>query len=558
MAAGTKKPRVAKKRTASRRSGGARSSVAWKDAPNALAISGRKTLSGERVNPVSAMRLSAYFGGIRNIAEDLAKLPKSVVESLVPRGRLQLGEHAVTRVFHEDFNEFCDAFTGVQTITQWALGYGNGLAEIEIDGHGEIAALWPIHPTRVRLRFVDGNPVYSVSVDDVTGLSLREPVDYLPDEVLHLRGVGDQWQGWSIAQIAAESIGLGLAARGFAAAFFGNDTAIGNVVTLKGRIPKPERESYRNELQQAYASTARSHGLLVLDNEATLSRMGMPPQDAQFIETQEFTTEDIARFLRMPPHKLGHLKRASGWSTLEASNTDYVVDCLMPWAARWEKQARRKLLALERRRALVFFFQGQMRGDFKSRTEGLRAMVAGGIITPNEARETEDKNPSTEPGADMLWMQGAMAPMSRLISGPPAAPRPALPRGDPQPDEPADPPPTDAPEAPPEDDGAKAALLHSASERVSTKVVKAHDRHAAKHEKDLPAFSRWARGFFEGIREDLIHGFGQVLGERVGPWAAARSDALGRQSLDAFASAKPLSAESIETTLYESASEVMP
>lgn len=546
----------AKKRSPAR--GGRRAGVTWKgDTPSALAIGGRRTLSGERVTAASAMRLSAWFGGIRNISEDLAKLPKCVVEKLEPRGSKRLHDHPVSIALWDDFNPFCDAMTGVQTITQWALGYGNGVAEIELDERGQVVALWPIHPSRITLRFEHGRPVYQVRCDDLTE-KCREPIDYDADELIHLRGIGDQWQGWSMAQLAAESIGLGLAARGFAAAFFGNDTAIGNVVTMKGRIPKPEREAFRTELQTAYQTTARSHGLLVLDNDATLSRMGLPPQDAQFIETQEFTVEDIARFLRVPPHKLQHHKRAAGWSTNEASNVDYVTDCLMPWAVRWEKQIRKRLLALEsRRRTLVFFFQGQMRGDFRTRTEGYKSLIACGAMTPNEARELEDMNPSVLEGADHLWMQGAMAPIHILARGP-VRPTLALPPGAPPDDvaddkrDPEDKPPPEEP-----DDDAKKALVEVSAQRVAAKVEKAYARHASKHADDVPGFQRWSRSFFEGIREDLVAGFAAVLGDRAAMWAAARVNELGKRSLEAFAGKQPMTAAAVAERLVESATEIL-
>ena len=535
----TKSKRSTGKRRRAKRSG-RKAGVTWNPGPFSAAV-GAKTTSGERVTPSTAMGLAAYFAGIRNIAEDLAKLPKAVVERVESRGRNVLDDHPATRVLHEEFNPYCDAFTGVQTLTQWALGHGNGLAEIEWTERGELAALWPINPSRVYLKFDGGLPVYMVAVDDLTGRT-TPPMPYRPEELFHLRGIGDQWQGWSPAQVHAETIGLGLAARGFAAAFFGNDTAIGNVVTMAGRIPKEERESFRAGLQANYAGARRSHGLLVLDSDAKIARMGLPPQDAQFIETQEWTLEDVARILRCPPHKLGHLKRASGWSTLEASNTDYAVDTLMPWAVRWEKEAKRKLLRLEPRRSVVFYFQGMLRGDFKTRSDGYRGLIQGGVMTPNEARALEDMNPSDNPGADELWMQGAMAPLSRLLAGPPRPPTAAA----------AAPSPTeDPPEDAPADEARVAARAHTEAlaERVGRKVAAASARPAAKPAGDVPAFQRWARSFCEDVRDELVRGMAATLGERAAIWAAARAPEINRLVLDRFTSAEPVTADDVATVL---------
>lgn len=544
-----KKPQ-SKNRTRSRRqpARGRRAGVTWRTGPF-VATASVRTTSGERVNPTTAMGLSCYFAGVRNISEDLAKLPKSVVERVLPRGRSVLDEHPVTRLLDEEFNPYCDAFTGVQTVTFWAVGWGNGCAEIEFDDAGRVVAMWPIHPSRVTLELVKGVPVYNVLIDDLTG-RLTPPQPYPHHEIFHLRGAGDQWQGWSPAQLHAETIGIGLAARGFAAAFFGNDTAIGNVVTLEGRIPKQEREAFRQDLQQNYAGARRSHGLLVLDSNAKLARMGLPPQDAQYIETQEWTVEDVARILRCPPHKLGHLKRASGWSTLEATNTDYVVDTLMPWAVRWEKEARRKLLAGEPRRRAVFFFQGMLRGDFKTRSDGYRSMVQGGVMTPNEVRELEDMNPSASPGADELWMQGAMAPMSRLLAGP--APAAAASRG-------SDPTTEDEPPA----DGAADMSVEdrvrgeALAERVGRKVAAAFSRKASSHADDIEGFRSWTRRFTSRLTDELSRGAGPILGDRAAVWAQGRADAIGRLLVESFVDRRAVAAAAVEAELSESLTEVL-
>ncbi|MCC7139784.1 MAG: phage portal protein [Planctomycetes bacterium] len=544
-----KKPQ-SKKRTRSRRqpARGRRAGVTWRTGPF-VATAGARTASGERVTPSSAMGLSSYFAGARNISEDVAKLPKAVVERLLPRGRAVLDEHPVTGLFDDGFNPYCDAFTGVQTVTFWAVGWGNGCAEIEFNDAGDVVALWPIHPSRIRLDVSKGVPVYQVCVDDITGRT-TPPQPYEPSEIFHLRGIGDQWQGWSPAQVHAETIGIGLAARGFAAAFFGNDTAIGNVVSLEGRIPKQEREAFRQDLQKNYAGARRSHGLLVLDSNAKIARMGLPPQDAQYIETQEWTVEDVARILRCPPHKLGHLKRASGWSTLEATNTDYVVDTLMPWAVRWEKEARRKLLVGQPRRRLVFFFQGMLRGDFKTRSDGYRSMVQGGVMTPNEVRELEDMNPSTSPGADELWMQGAMAPMRRLLSGP--APTAAAPGSSSSTDV-VEPPADGAADTSVEDRVRGEAL----AERVGRKVAAAFARHASSHADDVEGFRSWARRFTSQLSDELARGAGPILGDRAAVWAQSRADAIGRMLVESFVDRRTVVAAAVEAELSESLMEVL-
>ena len=42
-----------------------------------------------------------------------------------------------------------------------------------------------------------------------------------------------------------------------------------------------------------------------------LHEVGIPPEDAQFIETRKFQIQEIARVFRIPPHMLADLDRAT-------------------------------------------------------------------------------------------------------------------------------------------------------------------------------------------------------------------------------------------------------
>ena len=61
-----------------------------------------------------------------------------------------------------------------------------------------------------------------------------------------------------------------------------------------------------------------------------------------------------------------------------------------------------------------FDFEGLLRADQKSRMDGYRVGVQGGIVTPNEARGWEGLPPL--PGGEQLYMQGATVPIEDVGS----------------------------------------------------------------------------------------------------------------------------------------------
>lgn len=80
-----------------------------------------------------------------------------------------------------------------------------------------------------------------------------------------------------------------------------------------------------------------------------------------------------------------------------------------------------------------------MRGDFKTRIEGIARGIQTGQLTPNEARELENRPRHDNPAADELLVQGATvvlgqtpAPTSAPSADPTAAPDPAAGENDDQ------------------------------------------------------------------------------------------------------------------------------
>lgn len=65
--------------------------------------------------------------------------------------------------------------------------------------------------------------------------------------------------------------------------------------------------------QELSAETGTKHGLnvsgLVFDeiHAQPYQQIGIPPEEAQFLETRKFPINEIARLYRIPPHMVGDL-----------------------------------------------------------------------------------------------------------------------------------------------------------------------------------------------------------------------------------------------------------
>ena len=107
----------------------------------------------------------------------------------------------------------------------------------------------------------------------------------------------------------------------------------------------------------------------------------------------------------------------SSFNNIESENASYVVDSLLPWFIRHEQNYNIQLLSEAQLNQGFYFkhnFEGLLRANSKDRAEYYKALISTGVMTPNEAREKEDMNPSADPLADQLWMPTGQIPLSKF------------------------------------------------------------------------------------------------------------------------------------------------
>ena len=51
-------------------------------------------------------------------------------------------------------------------------------------------------------------------------------------------------------------------------------------------------------------------------------KIGIPPEEAQFLETRKFQINEIARLYRIPPHMVGDLEKSS-FSNIEQQSLEF-------------------------------------------------------------------------------------------------------------------------------------------------------------------------------------------------------------------------------------------
>ena len=465
-------------------------------------LGGRRTRSGSEVGPDSALTLPSYYAGIRNLSEDVAKVPLVLSRLLENGGKEEATDDRRFDLLALRPNADMGAMTLREVMTAHAIGWGDGFCEIARSS-GQVVGLHLIHPSRVQILRGD----HMVDDRDAGGFHAAPLVYRVHDnegnflhlparDVLHIRGLGSVGiRGYSICRLMAEAIGIGLASEAFGASFFGNGAAVSGVLRNPATMDDATVERLRKQFKEKYSGPGNAGKPLILEEGMEYQRIGIPPEEAQFIQTRKFQVEEMARILRIPPHKLGHLEKAT-FSNIESQNIDYVNDTLTPWFSRWEQEVSVKLLSEgERRRFCVLHNVAFLtRGDAKARSERQRKLFSVGAMSPNDIRDEEGLNPIENgdtyylPSNMIRAEDAAKGVMAQKISakGPEKDPVDAK---------------QDSQEGP-QQQGAVGIepFLLDAAERMLTKQMRATERATKRHSGDSAAFCRWFDKFMSEQR----------------------------------------------------------
>lgn len=384
---------------------------------------------GMWVDHETALCLSAVFAAVRYISETIAALPWELRQRRADGGSDLAMTHNVYRLLRSRPNPEMSAFTWRMLMTANANTWGNAYAEIERDVMGRPVALWPIHPGRVEPKREDGRLYYFVtqarnSLLDYKNRTDNNEIRLDPENMFHLAGLStDGIKGLSVISLAARSIGAGLAADQFLASFYQNGAVTSGVLKHPQQLGDEGYRRLKEDFQARQSGPYKAWKPLILEEGMEWETMTMPLKDAQFLESRKFTIEEIARWFRVPPHKIADLDRAT-YSNIEHQSIEAVQDAIVPWVVRLEQEANYKLIGS--RNQGVFYskvnINGLLRGDSAARATYYNTMRNMGAMNANEIRALEDMNPI--PDGDMYVMQGQYLPLEKIGELPEPAPTP--------------------------------------------------------------------------------------------------------------------------------------
>lgn len=480
-----------------------------------------RSATGVNVTPDSALTYSAYYACIRVISETIATLPLLLYRRK-DRGKDRASELPLYGLLHDKPNPELTSVEFRETKFAHVLSWGNGYSEIEFNGAGKPTALWPLRPDcmepyRRGGRFGELRYLYQ--------LPNGESVDFPAWRIHHLRGLGnDGIVGYSPVRMAMEAIALGLATEEFGARFFGNGARPGILLKHPGKLSDKAMERLEKSWKADHGGLSNAHRVKILEEGLDVTTVGVPPDEAQFLETRKFQVVEMARIFRVPPHMIGDLDRAT-FSNIEEQSLNFVIYTLRPWLVRDEQRLTADLLNDAERKTLMieYLVDGLLRGNIAGRYQAYQTAVTGGWMTRNEVRERENLNP--EDGLDKPLM-----PLNMVEVGSQPAPQPT----------PASAPTRTRAIEDREQRGIRAAkdrqaimnrhirVFEDAASRLVKREVSDIRKAANKHlgKRSVGSFETWLAGFYEDLRSWMPDYFRAIMETYAETIMAAVADEL--------------------------------
>ena len=375
-----------------------------------------RTTSGKPVNERTAMQTTAVYACVRILAEAVASLPLHVYEYQDDGGKKLVHDHPLYYLLHDEPNPEMTSFVFRETLMSHLLIWGNAYAQIIRDGTGRVLGLYPLLPDKMDVQRDDrGNIyyVYSRNSDENPMFKEYGDIRLKAEEVLHIPGLGfDGLIGYSPIAMAKNAVGMTLACEEYGASFFANGANPGGVLEHPGVLKDPSK--VRESWNSVYRGVNNAHKIAVLEEGMKYQQIGIPPEEAQFLETRKFQINEIARLYRIPPHMVGDLDKSS-FSNIEQQSLEFVKYTLDPWVIRWEQSLQRSLL-LPGEKGKYFIklnVDGLLRGDYQSRMNGYAVGRQNGWFSANDIREMENMNPiPDEEGGNLYLINGAMTKLA--------------------------------------------------------------------------------------------------------------------------------------------------
>lgn len=345
---------------------------------------------GEAISARSAMTIADAYACVRVLADSAASLPLIVYRTRSDGGRERVEDGTGLLLRRPAPATTQHSLIG-QLMAHLNL-YGNAYVGKFRNAEGHVEQLALMQPDRVRPEAKNGLVLYTVT----DGAGRTQTVG--PRDVIHVRGLTlDGLIGLSPVKQCRVALGLSSSLAEHGQAFFTNGAMPGGILKVPAGPQADDQMAALDKAWQARHGGARNaHRIAVVQGDVAFEQVGMPLEDAQFIEQRRFSAGEVARIFRVPPWMIGvDAGDSLTYSNVEMQAQAFVTFSLRPWLAAIEQAFSADEELFPAGTYCEFLIDALLRGDSKTRAEVYTAALdpVTGWMTRAEVRRLENLEP---------------------------------------------------------------------------------------------------------------------------------------------------------------------
>jgi len=352
------------------------------------------------INQNIVLSFHAVFSCISLIASDIAKMPLRMMRR-DSNGIWKESSSGKAAAIYRRPNAFQNRIQFFECWLNSKLCHGNTVALKIRNTRGEITELRILDWNKVTpLVADDGSVFYQINPDNLSGV--ESSVTVPAREVIHDRFncLFHPLVGLSPIYAAGLAAMQGHHIQQNSAFFFRNGSKPSGVIEVPGNITEENARVLKANWDTGYTGeNAGKTGLL--SNGAKYNPVSMSADDAKVVEQLQMSAKIVCSAFHVPAYKAG-IGELPSYDNIEALEQQYYSQCLQTLIESIELLLD-EAFELEGDTGTEFDVSALLRMDSERRIKTLGEGVKNTILTPNEARRSENLPPVT--GGDELYLQ---------------------------------------------------------------------------------------------------------------------------------------------------------
>lgn len=326
----------------------------------------------------SALRLSAVYSAADQISNAVACLPIDIVKYDSDEKRPAKDKEDVWRLLNLSPDGLYSHANVFKMATESLLLEGNAFFYIERDKQLNLKGLKYINAEFVTPVYTEGKGIKYI----VSGANAAIPAS----DMIHLWMHIDQtYRGISVLKYARNVLEGAADADKTANKFYRGGAGLNGVLTMNQPLDNEQKKQIRQSWNEAFSS--EGNGVAVLPKGMEYKPVSVNPEDAQLLETRQFSIREIARFFNISPIKLYELDEVS-YSSMESTELYFYQNTILPICKIFEEEFNRKIFKPSEvgTFGISFNFARALKTNRKDEAEYYRTMFLNGFMSLNEVR----------------------------------------------------------------------------------------------------------------------------------------------------------------------------